>query len=41
MTSKERRSTDEERELAVLKDDMATRVMSAAAAAVYDASSAA
>ena len=41
LTRKERRSTDEERELAVLKDDMATRVMSAAAAAVYDASSAA
>jgi hypothetical protein len=41
LTRKERRSTEDERELAVLKDDMATRVMSAAAAAVYDASFAA
>lgn len=38
LTRKEGRSSDEERKLTAMKDDMATRVMSAPAAAVYDAS---
>jgi hypothetical protein len=41
LTRREGRSTDEERELAAMKADMATRVMAAAAAAVYDVASAA
>jgi hypothetical protein len=36
LTSRDLRSADDERALAAMKSDMATRVMSAAAAAVYD-----
>lgn len=36
LTSRDLRNADDERALAAMKSDMATRVMSAAAAAVYD-----
>ena len=41
LTRRAGRSADEERQLTAMKDDMAARVMSAAAAAVYDVSVAA